>query len=267
MAYNNNQKDAQTNVNTKGFQFNNKDGFDPSTLQVGFWNDFVSIRMSPALEPSKQTEKKIFDYDKVISTSLTPEKTMTFILKIAEDILPAIKNDEAKSVGIQVGAAGDTIVAISTGKAETGSIKPMLIIYKGIDPETHKPEMSIGYEFKTISTVDEYDPKTGKYSVCKNIHAEFALFIQFLKDAVAGLSNSVAHSERTVNKWQNDKMTSTINAIAEKNGVSTNSGFGSGYKSFRSSVSFDSDSSSGSTEDSNQQETLNNLDDINAFME
>ena len=43
----NNQE--KTNVNTKAKQFMNKDGFCPSTLILGYWNEGISLKMHPAL--------------------------------------------------------------------------------------------------------------------------------------------------------------------------------------------------------------------------
>ena len=70
----NNEKDNTPNVNTRSYQFMNRDGFDPSALSVGAWNEMLSLRINPALDKSRQSEGRVFDYDKSVSTSLTAEK-------------------------------------------------------------------------------------------------------------------------------------------------------------------------------------------------
>lgn len=46
---NNNARDA-VNVNTRGIQLSNSEGFMPSTMVFGFWNSMISIKIHPALE-------------------------------------------------------------------------------------------------------------------------------------------------------------------------------------------------------------------------
>ena len=78
----NNDKDNTPNINTRSYVFMNKDGFDPSALTVGAWNEMLSLRINPALDKSRQTENKVFDYDKSVSTSLTAEKVTLLLYKI-----------------------------------------------------------------------------------------------------------------------------------------------------------------------------------------
>lgn len=257
----NNSKDNTISMNTKGYQFSNRNGFDPSALTVGYWNEMLSLRINPALEPSKQTESKIFDYEKSVSTSLTLEKIMTLLYGITKEVMPAISANEDKSIGISV--SGDSLIVVGTGKKQTGSIRPFLGIHKGLNPDTKIAETSIFYEFKTTETVNDYDEKNGKYNLCKGIQSELMLFVELLKSAIVGLGNSVAHSQRNVSKWQTERTNGQINAIAEKVGAST--GFSSNKSSYqrRPNVSFDSQSSKDTGVELSE---LENIDDLNNFL-
>ena len=110
---NNNKSENKKNVNTRSFQFYNKEGFDPSTVVLGFWNDFLSIKLHPAKDPSKQTETDIFDYEKAINTALNPEKALALLTNIQKVIYPALAAGECRVVGVPVG--GNNIITVSTG--------------------------------------------------------------------------------------------------------------------------------------------------------
>lgn len=256
----------QNNVNTRGIQFMNKDGFDPSTMIFGYWNELVSIKIHPALEKSKQTESKVFDYEKVVSTALTLEKVTLLLKGIEKKILPAIEKGENETIGVPVGS--DSLFVVSTGKKTTGSIRPYIAIYKSLDEKTKKPEMSIAYEFNKSYTVDDYDPDTGEYSTTKDINAEFDLFIELLKASRTALSNAFAHASRNVDRFYKDKVYNTLEEIASKLGVSS-SGSGKGSYGKRRDIFADdgdvnsSNNSSGATMNV---ESLSNIDEIDNFL-
>ena len=119
MAFSNQStRDYSNDVNTRGIQFSNKYGFDPSSIQFGYWNGFLSIRITPALDRSKQTETRVYDYDKTVSSALTVEKISLLLEKIKSDIIPAIKAGEEASIGVPTGA--NTLIVVDTGKKKTG---------------------------------------------------------------------------------------------------------------------------------------------------
>lgn len=216
----NNEADTRKSVNTRIYQFKNKEGFEPSALQVSGWDDMFSIRINPTLPPEKQSKEQIFDYDKFVSTSLNMEKAMLLLYKINKDIIPAIERGEEKNIGINVG--GDSLITVGTGKAITESIRPYLAIHKGLNPDTKKPEQSIYYEFRKSMTIDDYNPETGTYSVEEGYDAEFKLFCELLKSFIQN-SNFNNHVNRYGNRFITDKAMSTLTSIANKVGAETSS--------------------------------------------
>ena len=261
----NNDKDNQVTVNTKSFQFMNRDGFEPSTMTVGAWNEMLSIRINPALEKSKQVDGRVFDYDKFVATSLTKDKVMMILYKIEKNINSAIKAGEDKTIGVQVG--GDSLFVVGTGVKITGSVKPYVAIHKALNPDTKKPEMSMFYEFRRDMSIDDYDYETGSYNIDENINNEFELFVMLLKAYISVGSGFATHTTRYIDKWQNDKLNNTINSIAQKVGASTGSGF-SGYSGGSRTNIFGNSkpSSNNSSHDDNDPMPFGDINDLNSML-
>lgn len=258
----NNSGDTKKSVTTKVHQFKNKDGFDPSTLQISGWDEMFSMRINPTLPPDKQTKDQIFDYDKFVATSLNMEKALLLMFKITKDIIPAIENDEEKNVGIIVG--GDSLIVVGTGKAKTNSIRPYLAIHKGLNPDTKIPEQSIYYEFRKAMTIDDYDAETGSYTVSDGYNSEFNLFCELLKSFIQN-SNFNSHNNRYGNRYSADRTNSTLNAIADKVGADTGyKGAGNGFG--RRANVFGPSNTTSTTRDSGSMMMMEEIGDLNDLM-
>jgi hypothetical protein len=229
---NNNSRDA-VNVNTRGPQFMNADGFFPSTMLFGYWNEMISIKMHPALEKSQQTDSKRFNYEEVVSTAITLEKATTLADKIENDVLPAFKEGNEVFRGIPVG--GDSLIGVGT-KNHNDKMVSFVAIFKALDETTKKPEVAIYYEFKAGYTVDDYNPESGQFNVTQNVPGELTLFLHALRSAVNGLVNANAHATRAVDKWFRDRITNTLDEIGSKVGVEARSkgNFGGGGGNYKS---------------------------------
>ena len=261
----NNEKDNTPNVNTRSYQFMNKDGFDPSALSVGAWNEMLSLRINPALDKSRQTEGRVFDYDKSVSTSLTAEKVTLLLYKIQKEIIPAIESDEDKSIGIPLNG-GESLLVVGTGKRLTNTITPFLAIHKSLNPDTKKPEMSMFYEFKKSSSIDDYNEQTGAYSLVSDIHSELKLFVELLKAFIIGTSNFTVHAERLVNKYNNDKLQNNILAIGQKVGATMTGGTNRSYGQRQNIFGNTSNTPSYSNNSGADMAELGSIEDLNSFM-
>jgi hypothetical protein len=241
----------------------NSEGFDPSTLLIGYWNSMVSLKIHPALEKDKQTETKKFNYEKLVSTSISLQKAITLIEKIEKELLPAIESEENKNIGIPVGSDG--ILVIGTGKKITGSIRPYIAIHKSLNEKTKKPEMSISYEFNRNISIDDYDAEDGTFTKSKEMHSELLLFLEILKSSVKSLSGSIAHSMRVTEKFYKDRVINNLENISEKLGVATNKTFNKKNNIFNngsdnnSNISFPND-------ETVDVEPLNNIEQIDSFL-
>lgn len=256
----NNSKDINENVNTRGINFYNKDGFDPSAMSLGFWNEtFLTININPTLEKSKQTQTRIYDYERTVSTALSVNLLQVLSHGIRTHILPAIKSGENKTFGIQV--AGDSLVAIGTGVKQTGSVRPFIAIHKGLNPSTKIPEMSIHYEFNRAQIINDYDAQTGDYTLEDNIHHELMIFTAIIEHAISALSKADVHAMRTVMKYYNNKLMNSVTAIGNKVGADmpgNNRSFVGGTR-----IDFSNHSSSSSNDEPIE---YGNLDSINEML-
>lgn len=265
---NNNSRD-EVNVNTRGMQFMNSDGFYPSTMLFGFWNEMISIKIHPALDKEHQTDSRKFNYEEVVSTAITLEKAALLADKIENELLP---NFGTKSLFRGVPVGGDSLIGVGIRHEEGSPDIAYLAIFKALDEETKKPEVSIYYEFKTGMTINDYNPNTGEFTVEQNIPSELNVFLAGLRASVSALTHAEAHSSRAVDKWFRDRLMNNIQEIAQKLGVSTQ-GSWSGNKNYsnKSKDIFNNNSSNDSIpSDLDDEESsiskLSNIDDISQFM-
>lgn len=260
MAYTSNKQNKQEiNVNTRGYRFMNKDGFCPSTLICGFWNEMISLKIHPALPESKQTATSVYDYNQMVTTSLSLEKAMILITKIEKVIEPAIERGEVKSIAVLIG--GNNLVQVGSGLK--GEIHPFVGIHKALDPETKKPQDSLFYEFIDSSqiTIEDYDFETGSYTGSAPVQCELKTFVEILKASVAALCGAPAHEMRYVDKFYRDKVLNSIMEIGGKMGISYDNGYSGGN---RNGVDFGF-SNKQTSNSGNNGPSINNIEDINAI--
>lgn len=264
-----NNSNKETNVNTNGIVWRNKDGFKSTAIQIGYWNETIALKIHPALDPDKQTEKKWVDWEKFVNTAITLQKMQELHDIIVNDILPGIEKGENVTKGVTIG--NDSMVLISTGYKLTNEIRPYIGILKGINETTKKPEIALNYEFTRSVIVDDYDEATGEFKIKKNVHSQLLLFKNILSAAIGPLTKSTAHSSRVVDKYYRDRVLNTVNATAEKVGAQAST-YGGGYgnkKNIFASAGNQDDSAApfnGSGGEEIPVENLENINDITNFL-
>ena len=141
----NNKRDYSDNINTNGFQLFNKDGFDPSTLVVGYWNTFITLKIHPAKEKSQQTETSVYDYGKSIAVTLTDRSVYELAGLINTEIIPAVNEKRELTLTVLSGVNNGVIISSGVALAGGKEPKPYIALVKGIDPNTRIPESIIAY--------------------------------------------------------------------------------------------------------------------------
>lgn len=260
MNYNKQNKN-EINVNTRGYRFMNKDGFCPSTLVCGYWNEMISLKIHPALPESSQTQSQVYDYNQVLATSLSLEKALILVKKTQELIYPAIQNNQDKSIAVLIG--GNNLVQIGY-KAE---MKASYIgIHKGLDPESKKPQDSLYYQFLDSSeiTIEDYDPETGNYSATTPVECELQTFIEILKSSIKALSGAFSHDSRYRDKFYRDKLYGDLSQIGSKLGLDLSSG--GGYAP-RNNISFGKNMSEQPSGPQTQINNIADMSDIDKFLD
>ncbi len=233
MAFQNqNNQQKETHINTRGFQFFNVNGFEPSTLILSMWNQLVSLRIHPAKEKSQQTKSSVYDYDRSINIVLD-SKTADLLAKIImEKILPAVKENEECTQGIPVG--NNSAVIISSGvKRGSGRPIPYLTIARNIKQGTLIPEEMLSYTFNTSLILDNYDGTPGNadfnLQTCQiPVHAELEVFAHMLRHLSVAMLGGEYHAGRNINKRYDDNVFQLYKQLAAKNGIEFYSGNSNG---------------------------------------
>lgn len=191
----NNRRDYADNINTRGFQLYNADGFDPSTLVVGYWNNFINLKIHPAKEKSQRTDTSIYDYSKSISIVLSETAVYQLAHLIKSKIIPAIEAGKELTLTIMSGTNNGVI--ISSGVAIGGDTpKPYLAIVKGIDASTRIPESIIAYEFSQAPYLEGYSGKTEDKFVKHYELSELQFFANAMERASMDYIGSSVHIDK-----------------------------------------------------------------------
>lgn len=206
----NNSKDKKdTSVNTKGFQFFNKEGIDPSTLIVSYWNEGIVLKIHPTLPKDKQDNEHVFDYDHSLSTIVNARQAKLLLLAFPK-FEEAMNDSLEYSTGIRIGIS--SVLVLSTGVKETGALRPYIGIYKDINAETLEATSGIRYEFNVLETIEDYDPRGCKLQT-ETYHVELMLFMAALKTVIEAFTHAHTHSHRNVQRYFNSKLSENIDLI------------------------------------------------------
>lgn len=255
MSYNSysNNKDANKPFEPSiysPYRFNNAESeIDKTCLTFGVWKQMLKISISPRKEGTEEIQ---FDMEKGLTVYLNHSKA-----KILSNELKNFLRDPDTYSGSGV-PSGQGIITISNG-AELGGTSPVLIIRK-ID-DTGNVVSSFAYEFKkdyyfsvrNYTGGTEFSRESDSY---KNLEIEE--MIRLLEEYCNAMTYMTAYSVMDVNKWNDHRVNSKLNAIAEKLGVEVNrtSSRGSSY----SSTSFFSSAGSSSSSDGYTTASIDDID-------
>lgn len=236
----NNNGFVRRNVNTYSYTFFNKD----KMLQLSFYNDFLSISIADKFV-DENGKSHYTPKDKRVNRLLSRENAITLLASIDNELIPDMvkyTNNEA-----EFGEKFDekAILNLSRGVVNTTRDDVTLMdIHVTMDPEVEKIELRLHfgidgnriareskvYEFATTTYVQDYDATTGKCEL-KHYFSQFMLFKRLLELFVDAGAHAISHDIQQSLGWQFDRTNTTINAIAEKNGISTGKRYNNTYQS------------------------------------
>lgn len=206
MSNNNlNNTNNTMNVSTRGPQsFNGNLGeMDSSTLSLGFWKDCATLKINPILPANQRTGNTTYDYSNGLSGVLNIKN----LLKLIKGIEKVIAG-ELPSITVP---AGKTIKVKYTTGEEYG-LTPCLVIME-IEPSTDIATNMLIYVFNVDSADDavevDYNEETGEKEVMY-INVEEELFLRYLNQAVAALTNAQTHAVFNRINYQLDKVNNTL---------------------------------------------------------
>lgn len=273
MAFQNQNNKQNKSVNSRGFQFYNKDSVDPGTLIVSLWNQHVVLKMHPAKEPSKQTETSVYDYDKSINLVIPPVIMETIARTCFDKFIPALESGNEFTMGFVIG--GNSALVISTGVKKYGKMSPYVAILRSIQQGTLKPEESMAYFFNPNVILPDYDGDNP--NITPNAYfGEAVYFVHLLKHIAMAIVGVETHAQRVVQQQYQEQVFKLYKALAENIGASF---YGESEKA-RSNYSANNQiwnarsSASGNTYSNNNipntsaadSVEVNSLDDLDSFM-
>ena len=223
MAYQANTRDtAKSRISTDGVQLYG----DESTIRLDFWNQSVSVKISPLKGPEDEGNG-VYAYKKTISTAMSPDTAVVFGHLIEKDIIPALIAGEAKQIGIQ--SSKLNMVYISTGVEETGKVEPYIALFIGID-ETRKPSKTAVFKFRKRNAFSKFDPNTGEFEPKDVIVEEMRFLADFFKSAI-NITGAIAHGYDCGHADEIEAEYQFKNGIGNKLGVAYNVGNNYNYAS------------------------------------
>ena len=219
MAYQNqnNKSQSSESVNSKGFQFFNKNGIEPSTLIVGLWNQQITLKIHPAKDPDKQTDSSVFDYDRSINLVIPAFMASSIAKKCIEKFIPALEKGEEYTIGFAIG--NSSVLVVSTGVKKTGKIMPYIAILRNIQPKTLIPNDVLSYTFNANLILPTYDG-TETATTFVNDFAEAVYFINVMKHLAVAVLAGENHGRRVIEKRFNDQLFKLYKDISDKIGGS-----------------------------------------------
>lgn len=191
---NNNNSNDNKNVNTKIKTFY----CELSTLQLSYWNDFISVKINPIKSVTPDGLRQ-YDYERRANTALSAEKCIALKEKIDSVILPKIsevaksgKLDAAVNVGLSVGKNGSAIF-FEYKNDEKGVPYVYLTLYTGIGQDNKAPSDGVySYKFSKVATIENYDPANGT-GTDDVVEAEFMFVYEKLK-SITDVFGNASHS-------------------------------------------------------------------------
>ena len=212
MAFQNQQNKQNDSVNTRGFQFFNRDGVFASTLILGLWNQLVTLKIHPAKEKSKQTESSVYDYDKSINLVIPPDKASLISKVMYDKIIPAVNKGEECTISVAV--TGSSVLTMSTGVKKFGKVAPYIKICRGVQPQSLIAEETMGYAFTFGLIIPDYDGEGNQKVTPIQVYGEMYYFADLMKELSTAIVGGADHARRYINRKFNTERYNLFKAIA-----------------------------------------------------
>lgn len=211
-VYNNNRGDKRFNNDPNvysPYKFSNTEGLDPSSLSITFWGSTMKITIAP--KKNTPNGEISFDYDNGISVYLTHTKA-----RILAEEIKAFLNGKINNCGVDTNKG---FISISNGK-EFGTNAKFLVI-RSFDNENNTVSSSYAYEFKEQYHYSIRNFEEKKINFEKNYYDDIEIeqFVTLLEEYYKAMTGAIAFTVIDQNKYNNSRINSKIEMIANKLGV------------------------------------------------
>lgn len=220
MAYNSNQQQNGVNEFTlySNYRFNNAESnIDATCLSFRFWKTYLCVGIFP--RKNTGNDEVSFDMNSGITVYLSHAKAR--ILK--NEIKNFIENPGMyDNVGI---VSGQSVIVISNGSEYGKTNTPIMTIRKV--GENGEVVASFAYEFKKdfYFSIHNYDGShyDSDYESYQNLELES--FMTILDEYSKAASGAIAFSVMDANKFNHNRLTNSLESIAQALGVEVRSSY------------------------------------------
>ena len=202
-------ENPKSKINTSGPQFYG----DTSTIRFDLWNTFLSVKIHPLKEDN--SKGGVYNYQVRTSLVLSMEHCSYLGDFILNELIPAIKKNEAKSLGLQ--ASKVNMLYISSGVAETGHVEPYIGVFCDIN-ESKKPNKFDIFKFRKHRVFTSYKHETGEFATDETWFIELQWLGEFLKSVVLAAGAAV-HGNDLAHAYEDDNDANFKMALGAKLGV------------------------------------------------
>lgn len=254
-SYNNNQKNTVYDPNVYSpYRMNNAEStVDKTCITFTFWKNILRITIAPKKDTGN--DETVFDLENGISIYLNHTKARIFA-----DMIKRFMQDPETYDNSGV-PSGQGLITISTGK-EYNSPSPLIVIRK-ID-EAGTVLSSFAYQFKNdyYFAINNYS-EGGQFTKLTNEFAslEIEQLVTLLEEYYKAMTCATAYTVLDQMKFENNRTSTKLNAIAAKLGVELPGGKGRSGGNY-SSTSFFSKSPEATDASTAPGYTSASLDDI-----
>lgn len=231
---------VRRNANTNAFTFFNGD----KMLSMSFYNDFLSISIADKTvdengrahyTPKNERVNRLFSRENIITLLAAVD---TYLVPAMIDYCNSSRggfDDKAvldlskKSCCVMAQSRDEvTIVDIHVTINDKNEVKSELRLHFGINSERIAKESKV-YEFAKSTLITNYDPASGQCDTME-YPSQFMLFKKLLERFIDAGTHAVSHDIQQALGWQMDNIRNNVNAIAEKNGISTGRRYNNTYQ-------------------------------------
>ena len=214
MAINNNYE--KKSVTTSCYHTSNSRMVKATALSWDFSDDMIKISISPELPESEQTENRRYDYKNSWITAIKRVKCMDLLNRFKEIVAPAIESQKDSFISVPVAEVNQFGLGVHF---DDNGIHTYIKLVRNIDPTNLTSQAEIVYEFKKGEVIVNYDNATGKFEERLLKETEFELFLSDMAAFVNAGSNAYNHSNRVVDRFYKDTLTTMLRSIGEKVGA------------------------------------------------
>lgn len=202
---------------------------DYSCLQVGFWNQNLSLRFNVATGKNADGVNQ-YDFNNKLSTALTPAKAKEIAQWASTTAFDP--SGKKKSIAVKVSTGETTKIAVEfvpTGDGETGDF--FICVYRNIK-EDGTTQDAVKYKFNSTKFLYDWDNESGKFGAEAIRANEFYEFIDFCLECAK-------YSEETFKNHYSKYLSDRAAAYSQLGNGNGNNNFNSGGSNYEAPVSSD----------------------------